>query len=78
VEELALGGPQREVSDASASAQTSSQNKATEAQLRVLRIQADKLGLPQEDYARFEIMTKREASDAISELNRQLSRSQAG
>jgi len=72
VEELALGGPQREVSDASASAQTS------EAQLRVLRIQADKLGLPQEDYARFEIMTKREASDAISEFNRQLSRSQAG
>jgi len=78
VEELALGGPQQEVSDAPAPAQTSSQDKATEAQLRVLRIQADKLGLPQEDYARFKIMTKREASDAISEFNRQLSRSQAG
>jgi len=78
VEELALGGPQQEVSNAPAPAQTSSQDKATEAQLRVLRIQADKLGLPQEDYARFKIMTKREASDAISEFNRQLSRSQAG
>ena len=78
VEELALGGPQPEVSNARTSAETQSQDKATEAQLRVLRIQADKLGLPQEDYARFKIMTKREASDAISEFNRQLSRSQAG
>jgi len=78
VEELALGCPQPAASDASASAQTSSQNKATEAQLRVLRIQADKLGLPQEDYARFEIMTKREASDAISDFNRRLSKVQAG
>ncbi len=78
VEELTLGGPQPEVSDARASAQTSSQDKATEAQLRVLKIQVDKLGLPQEDYARFEIMTKREASDAISELNKRLSKSQAG
>jgi hypothetical protein len=78
VEELALGGPQQEVSDAPAPAQTSSQDKATEAQLRVLRIQADKLGLPQEHCARFAAMTKREASDAISEYNRRLSKSQAG
>ncbi|MDD4337302.1 MAG: hypothetical protein PHH46_07955, partial [Firmicutes bacterium] len=78
VEELALGGPQREVSDAPAPSQAPSQDKATEAQLRVLRIQADKLRLPEEDYARFECMTKREASDAISDFNRRLSRSQAG
>ncbi|OPZ51165.1 MAG: hypothetical protein BWY92_00349 [Firmicutes bacterium ADurb.BinA052] len=78
VEELALGGPHTEVSNARTSAQTQSQDKATEAQLRVLRIQADKLGLPKEDYARFEIMTKREASDAISGFNRRLSKVQAG
>ena len=78
VEELALGGPQPEVSKARTSSETQSQDKATEAQLRVLRIQANKLGLPQEDYARFEIMTKREASDAISDFNRRLSKVQAG
>jgi len=78
VEELALGGPQPEVSKARTSSETQSQDKATEAQLRVLRIQANKLGLPQEDYASFEIMTKREASDAISEFNRRLSKAQAG
>lgn len=78
VEELALGGPQAEVSDAPASAQVASRNKATPAQVRVLRIQADKLGLPQEDYARFESMTKREASDAISDFNRRLGKTQAG
>ncbi len=78
VEELALGGPQPAASDAPANAQNQSQDKATEAQLRVLRIQADKLGLPQEDHARFAAMSKREASDAISELNKRLSRSQAG
>ena len=78
VEELALGGPQPAASDAPATAQNQSQDKATEAQLRVLRIQANKLGLPQEDYGRFELMSKREASDAISEYNRRLSKVQAG
>jgi hypothetical protein len=78
VEELALGGPQAEVSDAPAPAQVASQNKATPAQVRVLRIQADKLGLPQEDYTRFAAMTKREASDAISDFNRRLGKAQAG
>ncbi len=78
VEELVLGGPQPEASNARVSSETQSQDKATEAQLRVLRIQANKLGLPQEDHAGFAAMSKREASDAISEFNRRLSRSQAG
>ncbi len=78
VEELALGGPSPEASNPPASSQAPSQDNATEAQLRVLRIQADKLGLPQEDYARLESMTKREASDAISDFNKRLSRVQAG
>jgi len=78
VEELALGGPQPAASDALTTAQTASQDKATEAQLRVLRIQADKLGLPQEDCSRFAAMNKREASNAISEFNRRLTKVQAG
>lgn len=78
VEELALGSPQADVSNTPAPTQPSSPDKATQAQLRVLRIQADKLGLQQEDYARFESMTRREASDAISEYNRRLSKVQAG
>jgi hypothetical protein len=78
VEELALGGPQPAASDAPAPMQTSSRDKATPAQLRVLKIQADKLALPAEDYERFEAMTKREASDAISDFNRRLSKVQAG
>jgi len=78
VEELALGGPQLAASDAPATAQASSQDKATEAQLRVLRIQAGKLGLPEEDYEKFEDMTKKQASDAITQFNRRLSKVQAG
>lgn len=78
VEELAMGDRiTAEPPTPDAPTKATSPDKVTEPQLRVLRIQAEQLGLDAEDYARFNTMTKREASEAITEFNRQLGRTRA-
>jgi len=79
VEELAMGnGAAFKAPESSGHTKTVPSDRVTEAQLRVLRMQAKQLGLGDEDYARFSSMTKREASEAITEFNRQISMAQVG
>ncbi len=79
VEELGMGNAETEGQvDSDTSATVSSANKATEPQLRVLRMQADQLGLGDEEYARFSSMTKRQASETITELNKRINTTRVG
>lgn len=79
VEELTIGnGSAPEASAASSPAKAPQPDKVTEPQLRVLRMQAEQLGLRDEDCTRFNTMTKKEASETISAFNRQLNMARVG